>query len=216
MAGFSPQKFNLYDINDGQRFENGQVPEEIAFNAPIEGSAYAIEKADQAISISEEANAKADQAITLVGDSIIDKEFSPLTAYPIGSYYISENPTSPAVLFGGDWERVAAGRSLFGAGELNGVLYNAGTEINAGLPNIYGELYARVTNGNEIVVNSRSGAFTERWYDGTDTVSVVRDANTVYAGKIIEFNASNSNAIYGSSNTVQPNAVVAYMWKRVG
>ena len=31
---------------------------------------------------------------------------SPLDAYPIGAYYISSSPTSPATLFGGTWEQV--------------------------------------------------------------------------------------------------------------
>jgi hypothetical protein len=36
------------------------------------------------------------------------KEFvsSPLDAYPVGAYYISSEPTSPATLFGGTWVRV--------------------------------------------------------------------------------------------------------------
>lgn len=50
---------------------------------------------------------------------------SPLDAYPVGAYYISSNPTSPATLFGGTWERVqdrmilAAG-STYVAGGLGG------------------------------------------------------------------------------------------------
>ncbi|MBR2556474.1 MAG: hypothetical protein IKE94_16625 [Aeriscardovia sp.] len=55
------------------------------------------------------------------------KEFvsSPLDAYPVGAYYISSDPTSPATLFGGTWERiqdrmiVAAG-STFTAGTTGG------------------------------------------------------------------------------------------------
>ena len=30
----------------------------------------------------------------------------------------------------------------------------------------------------------------------------------------VEFDASQSNSIYGGSTTVQPNAYVTYMWKR--
>ena len=94
MARFTPQKFDYNDINGGERFQNGQVPQEDAFNAPIEGSAYAIEQAENAI-------AKADQAL----NSIIPSggTYPPLTAYPIGSIYMSVNNTSPAELFGGSW-----------------------------------------------------------------------------------------------------------------
>lgn len=97
MARFTPQKFDYNDINGGERFKNGQVPQEDAFNAPIEGSAYAIAKADDAI-------AKADQALNFAFGSV--GTFSPLTAYPIGSVYISVNSTSPASLFGGTWTRI--------------------------------------------------------------------------------------------------------------
>ena len=104
MARFTPQKFDWNDINGGERFQNGQEPQEDAFNAPIEGSAYAIEKAEDAIEKAEDAIAKADQAL----NSIIPSggTYPPLTAYPIGSVYISVNSTSPASLFGGTWTRI--------------------------------------------------------------------------------------------------------------
>ena len=45
------------------------------------------------------------------------KEFvsSPLDAYPVGAYYISSEPTSPATLFGGTWVRVE-NRMIIAAG----------------------------------------------------------------------------------------------------
>ena len=52
------------------------------------------------------------------------KEFvsSPLDAYPVGAYYISGDPTSPATLFGGTWERVQD-RMILAAGST----YTAGS-----------------------------------------------------------------------------------------
>lgn len=49
----------------------------------------------------------------------------PLAAYPVGAYYISSDPTSPATLFGGTWERVqdrmiVAAGSTFTAGTIGG------------------------------------------------------------------------------------------------
>ena len=45
------------------------------------------------------------------------KEFvsSPLDAYPVGAYYISSEPTSPATLFGGTWVRIE-NRMILAAG----------------------------------------------------------------------------------------------------
>ena len=42
---------------------------------------------------------------------------SVLSAYPIGSIYMSVNSTSPSSLFGGTWERFANGRCLVGVNE---------------------------------------------------------------------------------------------------
>ena len=39
-----------------------------------------------------------------------------INAYPIGSIYMSVNPTSPADIFGGTWEALDQGRVLIGAG----------------------------------------------------------------------------------------------------
>lgn len=60
--------------------------------------------------------------ITILGKS---GGSSVLDAYPVGSYYWSSNPTSPAVLFGGVWERVEnrfvyAASSSHQAGETGG------------------------------------------------------------------------------------------------
>lgn len=46
----------------------------------------------------------------------IDSEFGRvlLRVYPVGSIYMSVNPTSPAELFGGTWEEFGKGRTLVG------------------------------------------------------------------------------------------------------
>ena len=49
--------------------------------------------------------------------------------YPVGSIYLSMLETDPATLFGfGVWEQIAHGRTLIGAGVLNGKEYAAGSE----------------------------------------------------------------------------------------
>lgn len=135
--------------------------------------------------------------------------------YPIGSIYLSISDTNPSVFIGGEWEQVSEGRTLFGAGELNNITYTAGNTINAGLPNITGNfgITANGARGSNMSVSSASGAFYSAarsgWRDGyTDGYN----SNTTYYA---EFNASRSSSIYGNSTTVQPNAYVVYMFKRI-
>lgn len=77
----------------------------------------------------------------------------------------------------------------------------AGTVKEAGLPNVDGTLEI----SHAVTVSATTGAFTstseykDKWGGTRDT-----SANNQYT---ITFNAKNSNAIYGASNTVQPPAV---------
>lgn len=50
------------------------------------------------------------------GDPVTVKISSPLDAYPVGSFYFSQNSTSPATLFGGTWEQLEQGRVLLSQG----------------------------------------------------------------------------------------------------
>lgn len=50
------------------------------------------------------------------GDPVKIKISSPLDAYPVGSFYFSQNSTSPATLFGGIWEQLEQGRVLLSQG----------------------------------------------------------------------------------------------------
>lgn len=156
MSAFTPKKFNLSDINGGERFENGQTPEEIAFNAPIEGSAYAIERADEAI-------AKADQALNFAFGSV--GTFSPLTAYPIESVYISFNATSPASLFGGTWSYIGQiylplnkTVDVFGNGNALG-FYDGGTLEDGNLYVSYLSSRTDDDSYTKLSMSNRGGAF---------------------------------------------------------
>ena len=135
---------------------------------------------------------------------------SALAAYPVGSIYQSTDPTSPAALFGGSWEEIASERVLMGASSAHA----AGTTVDAGLPNITGQLTSIKGIGNSNDAFPISGAF--EW---TNTRP---NSFTYYAGdrdflKLYQaaFDASKSNAIYGRSSTVQPAAYYVHIWHRV-
>ena len=128
---------------------------------------------------------------------------SALAAYPIGSIYQSTDPTSPAALFGGRWEKIASERVLMGASSTHA----AGTTVEAGLPNITGTLSEIM--GSVWASPSGSGAFSGK-YIGR---SLENGSSGNYSN--IFFDASKSNAIYGRSSTVQPAAYYVHIWHRV-
>ena len=79
-----------------------------------------------------------------------------------------------------------------------GGTYSVGTAVEAGLPNITGNLYL-VTGGN---------VCTGSFYNTSSTNSRI-DASVVDNGNNdIGFSASKSSSIYGNSTTVQPNTLV--------
>lgn len=134
--------------------------------------------------------------------------------YPVGALYFSYNSTSPASLFGGSWEQVAGGRAIYGVGSVKAsdsdstnISYTVGT-LNAGLPNIVGQFAMMGTD----TVWLNTGAFADS--DGHGGSWGAGHSNSA-KNPTIDFNASNSNKIYGKSKTVQPNAYVVYIWKRV-
>lgn len=124
-----------------------------------------------------------------------------LSAYPVGSIYISTSSTSPASLFGGTWESIASERVLMGVSSSHG----AGSTVSAGLPNIVGETTAMATWR----FVTPSGAFaTASSQPGPDGY-----ANNL--GLNVNFYASRCSSVYGNSSTVQPAAYYVYMWRRI-
>lgn len=105
------------------------------------------------------------------------------------------------------------GRIAQGAGTLGSETYSIGDEVDAGLPNIEGRALLQPTvSGNNTVV-SASGAIktaTESIFsDGVSGALEISGSSITSAYRSpINFNASNSNSIYGNSTTVQPNTTI--------
>lgn len=126
--------------------------------------------------------------------------------YPVGSIYLSINSTNPSTLFGGTWVQIAEGQTLWSAGTNN----TAGTHIDAGLPNITGAITGTSTYGGTLGYDPAfTGAFSDTTKKGTAAWSGSHDG-----AYNLDFKASNSNSIYGNSNTVQPPAFCVYMFRR--
>jgi hypothetical protein len=132
------------------------------------------------------------------------------TLYPVGSIYIGTQSTCPlaTLISGSTWVKVSEGRVLQGS-DSN---HNAGTTIEAGLPNITGGSKPGYIGGTTwpLVVYNPTGAFYSNGA-GTSSYSTTSGANLTNG---LNFDASRSNSIYGNSNTVQPPAYVVNIWRR--
>ena len=143
---------------------------------------------------------KVGSGLTVDADGTLSAD-SALAAYPVGSIYQSTNSTSPAALFGGAWEQIASERVLMGASRRHA----AGTTVEAGLPDI--------TGTETSFAKEFGGAFTQGKLVDEDVGA--NTGNGIVYRYCMHFNASNSNAIYGASSTVQPAAYYVYIWHRV-
>ena len=146
------------------------------------------------------------QQFRAVIDALKGEAADKLGYYPVGSIYQSTDPTSPAALFGGSWEEIAPERVLMGASSTHA----AGTTVEAGLPNLKGSssgvastAYPNVSNSGALSISTNNGGLAG--YEG----------GSYGSNCTVSFDASKSNAIYGSSTTVQPAAYYVRIWHRV-
>lgn len=84
----------------------------------------------------------------------------------------------------------------------------AGTTVEAGLPDIEGAV-----GGVFVWGEGGTGAFLDSVKENPADYTV--DSSMSHQWRTPKFNASNSNVIYGKSDTVQPLARFVNIWKRV-
>lgn len=142
----------------------------------------------------------ADAVKTLIADALAEDHAKI-------KFWISEDPTSPAALFGGTWQEIAQDRVLMGAS----YYHAAGTTVEAGLPNITGRAGADTDSGYYNTNRPNAGG---AFYGGGKSYSWCA-AGSQNPGRDLCFDASRSNSIYGRSNTVQPAAYYVHIWRRV-
>ena len=131
-----------------------------------------------------------------------------LKAHPVGSYWLTESDDDPNTLFGGVWERVK-GKLL----QCSDDTHPAGIDIEAGLPNITGTFAVRPASTIDSSAAFSGTAFTEAvcgLYERVDTPFYGSFGTVAFS-----MDASRSSAIYGKSDTVQPETHVVNVWKRI-
>ena len=141
----------------------------------------------------------ADAVKTLIADALAEDHAKI-------KFWVSEDPTSPAALFGGSWEEIASERVLMGASSTHA----AGSTVKAGLPNLKGSFsgvastaHPNLSNSGALSININNSGFAG--YEG----------GSYGSNCTVSFDASKSNAIYGRSSTVQPAAYYVHIWHRV-
>ena len=166
----------------------------------------------------------------------------PLAAYPIGAYYISSDPTSPATLFGGTWERVqdrmilAAG-STYTAGNTGGSAtkifaienmppHNHSCDTQGVHTHTRGSMNITGWHDAEDAEWASSGAFyfserasthNQQQTGGSTNARVNMDASRSWSGET----AGNGLHSHGIGNSgggkafdIMPPYIVAYVWRR--
>lgn len=128
---------------------------------------------------------------------------SVLEAYPIGSIYISTNATSPATLFGGNWDEIH-GAFLFA----NSALHKAG-EIGGEEEHVLREKEIPIHYHDEYVGNDGGdGSVPEGYYGFT---SIAYTSKNTYWAK----GSKTSEAGGGQAHNNMPPYLSVYMWQRV-
>lgn len=133
--------------------------------------------------------------------------------FPVGSTYISFDKDFDPNTWGGTWSKISDGYFL----EPTTTDSKVGTNVNAGLPNIAGNMtYMQWNNPVGFYNFGTTGAF---YNYNTNPSGRVTAEDTYWASgstssSLLGFDASRSNNIYGKSSTVQPKSTLCYMWKR--
>lgn len=137
-----------------------------------------------------------------------------LDAHPVGSYYWSNDSTSPATLFGGTWEALPPGYTLIaqgsGSDSFGSFTYTAGQK--------YGERKHQLTT-DELPKISGSVTSLLRWNTGKTQSGVLKAVEGTS-----KFPSSNSENVSNTTVSIEfgkdaahenlPPMVAAYGWKR--
>ena len=134
------------------------------------------------------------------------------TLLPVGTVYMTENANfDPNSSWGvGVWVKTAINRVLQGTNDRSKV----GTTIDAGLPNITGTV-PTTSMGWRGWHGTKSGALSVETLVNPDRHEYLVRGTNEWGDMMLTIDASQSNPIYGSSDTVQPPAELVFIWKRI-
>ena len=130
--------------------------------------------------------------------------------YPVDSIYISTNSTSPASLYGGNWERYGTGRALISASDTDND-FKAGTTGGSKTHNhgFIGDAYAMISwdaNGGVALSRRRTSSWKSNVRVHNVLMPIVADAGTREQG--IDLGGNTNDA---SSSMPY---IAVYIWRR--
>lgn len=133
-----------------------------------------------------------------------------LDAHPVGSYYWSNDSTSPATLFGGAWEALPAGYTLIaqgsGSDSFGSYTYTAGQK--------YGERKHQLTT-DELPSHSHTYERLPKAFNNTNYIQVAQanfDPSVRKASNSEIANTTNTGANSPHNNI--PPSIACYGWRR--
>ena len=134
------------------------------------------------------------------------------TLLPVGTVYMTENANfDPNNSWGvGVWVKTAINRVLQGTNDKSKV----GTTIDAGLPNISGSIPVS-SFGFGGWSGFKSGSLSINVNTNSERAETHAPQTNTWGDVTLNIDASQSNQIYGSSDTVQPPAELVFIWKRI-
>lgn len=177
----------------------------------------ALNKAATAEENSSRAMTEASRALELVQETV-GGDIS-LSAYPIGSIYISVNNTSPAELFGGSWSEIS-GRFLIGSGTVD-----TNTTGKYGALNGVSETFTLGDKGGQFkhtltideMPKHTHSISRPKWYaaDTEDTTNIYGTTSSLIMKVTDNTTSTIKNTGGGSMHNVLNPYLVVNMWKRI-
>ena len=136
-----------------------------------------------------------------------------LRIHPIGKLWLTLGDEDPSTIVGGGWEKINTYVLQCSSDK-----HKAGETIDAGLPNITGQLNSRPhKTGDNFggAITAGEGVFSLGLRKGSTKHAGVSETSIQSVADLVTFDASRCSSVYGNSTTVQPNTIVINVWKRV-
>lgn len=139
-------------------------------------------------------------------DLLAGSSSSPLDAYPVGAYYLSNSSTSPATLFGGTWTQITTGNYLR-SNTGSGVTSSGSSSHTHTLGSAYGRYYQRANNSGQNIYSYKS---TETWSGNYGLSNAGNATEAIYASLKYGMELAGST----DASTADPAYQYMYVWRR--